>query len=280
MQIKKDKSLKEKLFAFWANNQDYFEMARNANRELTEERKNLLRYIGPQDKVLDVGCGTSEIGKHISDKAHYFGIDVSFIALKMANDCKFERFNLLQGNAESVPFKDAAFDVIISTYSLEHFISLREILDEMKRVLKPSGKLILLCSTYDCFYSVPPSLDWLGSAQKLFFMLKQLLKYVAILFFKKCYFEIIKKPAVFVNSYKPDGDLVCIITTAELINYLRAQNFEILYARKRCAEDGKKRMSVKNLIKKTRPVQWFTRYWNRGSMIVAQNEKICNHPRG
>lgn len=274
MQDQANNLLKKRLVDFWSGNQHYFQEARNANIKLTEERRKLLSYIKLKDKVLDVGCGTSEIGRYISRYAHYFGVDVSSAALEMANDYKADRFNVLQGNAERLPFKDGCFDVVISTASLEHFVSLIQILNEMRRVLKPSGKLILLCSGYDCFYAIPPSLEWLGPLSRQIFILKQMLKYTAALFFKKYYFEIVKKPAVLSSDYKPDRDLVCIITTQELLNYLRSRHFKILYVRQRSWEDGKGKKRLKGLIKKLKFIRWCIRYWNLGLMIVAQDEKI------
>ena len=49
-----------------------------------------------------------------------------------------------QGYAESLPFADNAFDIVISRYSAHHWHDVGTALREVNRILKPSGRLIVM----------------------------------------------------------------------------------------------------------------------------------------
>ncbi|VTN65728.1 SAM-dependent methyltransferase [Klebsiella pneumoniae] len=49
-----------------------------------------------------------------------------------------------QGYAETLPFADASFDVVISRYSAHHWHDVGQALREVKRVLKPGGVIIVM----------------------------------------------------------------------------------------------------------------------------------------
>ncbi|HIF6276907.1 TPA: class I SAM-dependent methyltransferase, partial [Raoultella ornithinolytica] len=49
-----------------------------------------------------------------------------------------------QGYAETLPFADASFDVVISRYSAHHWHDVGQALREVKRVLKPGGVMIIM----------------------------------------------------------------------------------------------------------------------------------------
>jgi ubiquinone/menaquinone biosynthesis C-methylase UbiE len=64
--------LKEKLFKFYNTCEDYFKFTTEANKVPTEERKEMIKFIPENSKVLDVACGTAENAELISQKAFYY----------------------------------------------------------------------------------------------------------------------------------------------------------------------------------------------------------------
>jgi len=97
--------------------------------------------------ILDVGCGT---GSHLAFYQRYdvnlFGIDTSPAMLSVARERLGDGAELYQGSATQMPYPDASFDLIISMlvlHEMDHPIRLA-VLDEMKRVLKPSGRVLLI----------------------------------------------------------------------------------------------------------------------------------------
>lgn len=106
--------------------------------------------IQPGDQLLDLGCG---IGRHIYtayqlDEINIIGLDRGFADLKSAKDRKSDFSHLdssdrslsfIHGDGLKLPFQDNTFDVVICSEVLEHILDFRQVLKEIKRVLKPKG---------------------------------------------------------------------------------------------------------------------------------------------
>lgn len=78
-------------------------------------------------KVLNVGCGNDTYGTH-------------FVDLYPARN-NVERCDV---NQQKLPFKSNFFDLVYSRNLFEHLTNPEFVLKEMKRVLKPNGKVILI----------------------------------------------------------------------------------------------------------------------------------------
>jgi SAM-dependent methyltransferase len=118
------------------------------------ERDLLLSVgLGPTDYLIDVGCGSGRLAKHLSKnfRGRYLGIDIVpeliDYARGMAGGGDW-RFEIAEGL--SVPEKDNAADIIsffsVFTHLLheESFVYLKE----AKRVIKPTGKIVFSCLQY------------------------------------------------------------------------------------------------------------------------------------
>ncbi len=102
--------------------------------------------------ILDVATGTGdfalEIYKHLQP-ARIIGVDISQKMLKVGEG-KIEKKGLSEiikfkkGDAEHLDFPDNVFDAITVAFGVRNFEDLRAGLSEMKRVLKPGGRLIIL----------------------------------------------------------------------------------------------------------------------------------------
>ncbi|MGC8662397.1 MAG: class I SAM-dependent methyltransferase [Candidatus Micrarchaeia archaeon] len=113
--------------------------------------REVLRELGKDNKrkkVLDVATGTGRIALAIAGKYNnckVVGIDINEDMLKEAFKKIKGRENVkfILKSVESLNFRDAEFDVIISALSLNLFENLGDAMGEMHRVLKPGGKLML-----------------------------------------------------------------------------------------------------------------------------------------
>jgi len=100
--------------------------------------------IQPADRVLDVACGTGvltrEAASRLRSRGRVAGLDANpgmiAVARQLAPDIEWS-----EGTAESLPFPDASFDVVVSQFGLMFFSDRRQALREMLRVLTPGGRL-------------------------------------------------------------------------------------------------------------------------------------------
>ena len=116
--------------------------------EWTEENVNYhLKFFRPFIKgtLLDFGCGDGQFLHRISclaDQAS--GVDVSEEAIKMARDHYPDLDFRVMGDL--IPFPDQHFDTLVAIDVLEHLLDIETGLEEMNRVLKPDGYLLISTS--------------------------------------------------------------------------------------------------------------------------------------
>ena len=94
--------------------------------------------INPDDKLLDVGCGTGLTTRQWNCRR--FGIDPSKKLLEKAKQADPEG-EYIEAPAENLPFKDNEFDIVISITAIQNFNDIEKGLKEIKRVGK--NKFIL-----------------------------------------------------------------------------------------------------------------------------------------
>lgn len=115
-------------------------------------RKRLAQEIDDSELVLDIATGTAEVAIELSNNSNrrcVIGIDPSHVMLelgqrKLQSMGVTHKIDLVQGTAEILPFKDNKFDAITIAFGIRNTYDPMKSLIEMKRVLKPMGKLGIL----------------------------------------------------------------------------------------------------------------------------------------
>jgi 2-polyprenyl-3-methyl-5-hydroxy-6-metoxy-1,4-benzoquinol methylase len=108
--------------------------------------KDFLRRIirNPKLRILDVGCGTGETMSFIKKtrpKCEVWGVDNSRIAIKYARSRGHK--TVKYADARKLPFRAKMFDAVLALDVLEHIKNPGKVLLEIKRVLKPTGKVLI-----------------------------------------------------------------------------------------------------------------------------------------
>ena len=108
----------------------------------------IMDWHRPLPKVLDIGCGSSRILESVPGM---IGLDVSIQKLRFMSrrGCP-----VLRGSIYSLPFPDGTFDEVIFSQVIEHIPPKPQIMGEIRRVMKPGGRLIIGTPDYDRMFWV------------------------------------------------------------------------------------------------------------------------------
>ena len=102
-------------------------------------------HLFENKSVLDVACGEGYGASLLAKKAKsVIGVDISSDAVKHANQTyKQKNLEFIEASATKLPLPDLSFDVVVSFETIEHLFEQEQMLDEIFRVLKPNGCLII-----------------------------------------------------------------------------------------------------------------------------------------
>jgi demethylmenaquinone methyltransferase/2-methoxy-6-polyprenyl-1,4-benzoquinol methylase len=112
---------------------------------------NQLKSLSPQ-KILDVATGTGDLAImacQILKPARIIGIDISEGMLelgrkKLGKLHLSDKIELQAGDSEVINFEDNSFDAVTVAFGVRNFQNLEKGIQEMHRVLRPGGKLVVL----------------------------------------------------------------------------------------------------------------------------------------
>jgi demethylmenaquinone methyltransferase/2-methoxy-6-polyprenyl-1,4-benzoquinol methylase len=108
-----------------------------------------LARFGPGQRGLDLCCGTGDLALGLRscaiDDVQVIGLDFSAPMLELARHRKPQPgLHWLRGDAMRLPFPIESFDVVTMGYGLRNVAHLANALEEIRRVLKPGGRLLVL----------------------------------------------------------------------------------------------------------------------------------------
>ncbi len=107
--------------------------------------------VNPRAAVLDVACGTGDLAlaldrqgtRHNHTGARIIGVDFCHPMLKIAR-AKSHKISFIEGDALRLPFADNYFDAATIGFGLRNLASVSDGLFELRRILKPGGRLVIL----------------------------------------------------------------------------------------------------------------------------------------
>jgi len=98
--------------------------------------------MDPSYKILDIGAGRGNKISHLRKKGEVTGIDISPEAVRIAKQ-KNPQSDFFVMSCEKIEFPDSYFNEVHCYDVLEHVTDLSKSLSEIRRVIKPNGKLIV-----------------------------------------------------------------------------------------------------------------------------------------
>jgi SAM-dependent methyltransferase len=117
-------------------------------------------HIQPGERVLDVACGTGVLAREVLSRTGaadlVSGLDPSPGMMEVARQLA-PGVDWREGIAESLPFPDASFDVVVSQFGLMFFSDRSRALREALRVLGPGGRVAI--AVWDSLENIPAYAD-------------------------------------------------------------------------------------------------------------------------
>jgi SAM-dependent methyltransferase len=102
-------------------------------------------------RILDAGCGTGRNLVEYAALGEVEGVDMSESAVEFCHRRGFD--GVTQASLEALPFEDGRFDVIIATDVIEHLDDDVAVLEELRRVAEPDGRLLVTVPAYQWLWT-------------------------------------------------------------------------------------------------------------------------------
>ncbi|MEO5650794.1 MAG: bifunctional demethylmenaquinone methyltransferase/2-methoxy-6-polyprenyl-1,4-benzoquinol methylase UbiE [Ginsengibacter sp.] len=143
----------EKMFDNIAFRYDFLNRFLSAGIDVGWRKKAIKQLLSLQPKkILDVATGTGDFaitGYEILKPEKITGIDISDGMLEIGRKKILKaglqnQIELLNGDSEAILFEDNSFDAVTVAFGVRNFEHLENGLSEIKRVLRPGGKLVVL----------------------------------------------------------------------------------------------------------------------------------------
>ncbi len=114
-------------------------------RLLAKLRARTFSVLPTNARLLEVGAGTGANFPHYPERTSGAASEFSFSMIRIAREKHPPAsINLIQSCAEQLPFANASFDAAVATLVFCTVKSPRDGLSEMRRVVKPGGRIVLL----------------------------------------------------------------------------------------------------------------------------------------
>lgn len=119
-----------------------------------------LAWISPDAHLLDIGCGAGQFlsaMKSLGWRVH--GVDTDERVIRF---CQSKNLEVTHGTLEQAAFADHSFDVVTMRHVVEHISSPASLFQEISRILKPSGKLVVTTPNAESICHQDLGNAWLG----------------------------------------------------------------------------------------------------------------------
>lgn len=241
--LSEKEAFRQKLRDFYAHSEAYLEHLD------VDDPAYFKRYLGFVERygsrcqtLLDAGCGTGFSSYLLSQKKErVVGLDLSPLFLKKGAE-KYRGKNLLRtaGDILNLPFRDETFDLVGSYLVIETIPDVQKGLDEMARVLKKEGTLIVIAANllspiwpfrdfFRILFGGASRPVWCETPKEAF---KTFLRNFSVSVFK--WFEveprlIYREPDLSCKKVVGrDSESVCLVSPLDLVRFLKRKGFRIL----------------------------------------------------
>ncbi len=123
--------------------------------DVVRQRRHVRETLAPRlgERVLDLGSGPGflavEIAEEVGPDGEVCGIDPATSMLAMAGERSGALVEYRRASADRIPYPDGKFDAVVSTQVFEYVEDVPGALAEVRRVLRPGGRVLLVDTDWD-----------------------------------------------------------------------------------------------------------------------------------
>lgn len=129
--------------------------------ELLPPNPYYTRFTDGWEMMLDLGCGDGVMSANSAHKVHHiFCLNPGYTALQVLQKRGLNNMYPVNAFGERMPFRDDFFDGVFNIFVIEHIENHISILHEIRRVLKPDGRLLIATDTAFFYKYLRPLFEW------------------------------------------------------------------------------------------------------------------------
>lgn len=146
--IKEEIAVQDKVSEYYDNRRYADAYAFKYHEWLTNK---MFSFVHKEGLILDNGCGIG-ILSWIFPRKNVVGLDIS---LSMLGKARARNKNIVCANSEKLPFSTGSFDTVFCRSILHHLSDPYSAVEEMHRVLRPGGELVIMETNKSIFNTIP-----------------------------------------------------------------------------------------------------------------------------
>jgi len=105
-------------------------------------RTGVLGRLSPSAQVLDVGCANGLVLRSLPVTMHRTGVDITVSLLQRVKQAGIETV-VCDFDNNPLPLPDGQYDLVLANDVIEHVLHTDHVMNEINRVLKPDGHLVI-----------------------------------------------------------------------------------------------------------------------------------------